>query len=117
MTTFTFALVFIVALFVLAFCAGIAFSTIGKAIFRLDAQNMFVRMVGVIKRNAGYLASFGVGVIVMAALSFVGQPYLVAQWAGMYENAMLGSLIISDETILQTGQIPQDMIDWYASRQ
>jgi len=53
----------------------------------------------------------------MSLFYYGASPYYVARWAGIYEEAILGSLITSDETILQTGQIPQDVLDWYASQQ
>ena len=53
----------------------------------------------------------------MGVFAYGTNPYTVALWAGIYENATLGSLIASEETVLQTGQIPQDVFDWYTSRQ
>ena len=53
----------------------------------------------------------------MGVFAYGTNPYTVTLWAGIYENATLGSLIASDETVLQTGQIPQDVLDLCASRQ
>lgn len=106
----------IIGLISLAFCAGMIVPVMGAAIFRFDQQNIFARFFGFVRSKAGYLASFGAGALLMGVISFGMQPYTVARWLDMYDDATLGSMINHDKTILQTGQIPQDLIDWYASR-
>ena len=71
------------------------------------------RFTTFLKWKAGYAASFFLGMILMAFLTTQLSPYAVARWLKVYEHAVLGSLIASDETILKTGHIPQDILDWY----
>ncbi|CAA0115657.1 Uncharacterised protein [Halioglobus japonicus] len=40
----------------------------------------------------------------------MSEPYAIARWTGMYDNAIVGSLITSDDEIMQTGKIPQDVL-------
>lgn len=107
-----YSLTVIAAVFI-AFCAGIMVSMLGTSVLRPDSKNVFVRLVRFIKAKSGYLASFAVGALVMGLCAYNINPFMAAQWSGVYQDAILGSLIRSDETILQTGQIPQDMLDWY----
>lgn len=93
------------AIAIVAFGAGMIIPVAGKAGF------------SAIRNRAGYIASFGAGALLMAVFFYVSQPYTVARWAGLYDEAILGSLITSGEQIMQTGQIPQDVRDWYVSRQ
>jgi hypothetical protein len=92
---------------IVAFCAGMIVPVLGMK---------SLQFVQYIRRRGGYIASFGAGAVLMGAFSVVAQPYTVARWAGLYDDAILGSLITSDQKILQTGQIPQDVLDWYASK-
>ncbi len=111
---FSIYLVFFVGLLIgIAFCAGMILPILGESVLSLDSQNMFVRILALLKAKAGYLASFGAGILLMGMFNYAANPYTVARWGGIYEDAIVGSLITSDETILKTGQIPQDILDWY----
>lgn len=93
------------AIAVIAFCAGMIIPVSGKAGFAF------------LRARAGYIASFGAGLLVMAAFFAISEPYAIARWTGIYDDAILGSLITSNKEIMQTGQIPQDVLEWYASQQ
>jgi len=84
----------------------------------MNTQNtLLLRALRFLKNKAGYLVSFVLGMVVMGALTQSISPYTVARWSNVYEDAILGSLITSDDAILKTGTIPQDILDWYASSQ
>lgn len=102
-------------LLVVAFCAGMIIPVLGKSLLRPDSQNMLVRLCCFLKAKSGYLASFALGAVLMWVCEDNISPYTVARWSGVYEDATLGSLITSEKTILETGQIPQDILDWYAA--
>lgn len=76
----------------------------------MNTENRFGNFL---KGKAGYAASFVLGIVVMALTTTQLSPYTVARWMNTYEYAIFGSLIASDKTALKTGQIPQDILDWY----
>jgi len=107
---------FLIGLVAFSFAAGFVVPVLGISLVRFDHKKVVLGFFSYMKRKSGYIASFGAGALIMALLTFVGQPYNVARWFDMYDDAVLGSLITSDDKIMKTGQIPQDILNWYSER-
>jgi len=94
----------------LAFCAGL----IVPVLARRAKQGGLSQWVW---RRAGYFASFGAGALLTLAFVKVAMPYDVAHWLNVYEDAVVGDAILADERTMQTGQIPEHVLEWYRDRQ
>lgn len=105
---------FLLFLMTASFCAGIAFLIFGKSIIRTDSKNLFIRSAAFIYGKAAYLACFGAGAFLAGIIEISANPYHLFAWSSAYDDWLLGSVINDDEAILKTGQIPQDILDWYA---
>jgi len=106
---------FFIVFTITVFCLGIAAPVFATKLVR-SAGGFSSALVGVgrfIKRRAGYLASFGAGVLLTMFVLFPANPYSVARWMGAYDAAIVGRYILQDEQAMKTGLIPQAVLDKY----
>lgn len=102
-------------LIVFAFSIGLILPLLGKSIFRTDNQNIFAQGFKSLKPRMGYIASFGVGVLLTGIVAYNANPYRMAKWNNDYRALTFGHLIIDDKKAMQTGKIPKKILDWYAN--
>ena len=105
----------VIALIIVAFFFGMAVMISGKSLLRTDRQNLFWKILCFLKDKSGYFACFGVGVALTLMLELSSStPYILYRWAGLYDQALLGSLILDDESTMETGIIPEKILRWWA---
>lgn len=113
------AALFITALAVAIFCAGVAVPVVGAYMYR-TVRNMpgAVRnILVVLARYAPCLAGFGAGVAITLLFFLPTNPYTVARWVGAYDEAMIGVAVLADPEALEAGRLPQAVLERYSSRE
>lgn len=113
------ALSVIATIIFLAFCAGVLVPVFAKASSQTlsGIPSRLMRFAAFVRRRAGHLASFATGGILMAVFTMTTSPYYWYSWSKSYEAIEVGRVIIDNDDIMVTGQIPQEVMDWYNRRQ
>lgn len=102
-----------------AFCAGVFVPVFAKATTQTlsGIPSRLMRFAAFVRRRAGHLASFATGGILVAVFTMTTSPYYWYSWSNSYEAIEVGRVIIDNDDIMATGQIPQEVMDWYNRRQ
>jgi hypothetical protein len=113
------ALSLIVTVIIFAFCAGVFVPVFARATANKigQAPSLFARFFAFVRQKGGHLASFAAGGILVAVFTMTTSPYYWYSWSNSYEAIEVGRVIIDNDDIMATGQIPQEVMDWYNRRQ
>ena len=99
-----------------AFGAGMIIPLIGKSLLSKRSGYAIIRVIKslflFLKNRAAVFASFACGVMLTIFITSYTSPYYIARWANMYEEMLVGDMVLSEDA-METGIISPKLVAWY----